>query len=67
MGINLVAIVCQLAIHHFPQPEGQIREMACVLKAGGRLVIADLHREFTDRDGGAGLGWDERVAISSLQ
>jgi ubiquinone/menaquinone biosynthesis C-methylase UbiE len=34
-------VVCRLAIHHFSQPEREIREMARVLKAGGRLVISD--------------------------
>lgn len=34
-------VVCRLAIHHFPQPEREIREMARVLKAHGRLVISD--------------------------
>lgn len=35
------AVVCRLAIHHFAHPEGEIREMARVLKFGGRLVISD--------------------------
>lgn len=34
-------VVCRLAIHHFPQPEREIREMARVLKGRGRLVISD--------------------------
>ncbi len=34
-------VVCRLAIHHFVQPEREIREMARVLKVGGRLVISD--------------------------
>lgn len=35
------AVVCRLAIHHFPQPEIEMREMARVLKPHGRLVIVD--------------------------
>ncbi|MCI2435859.1 methyltransferase domain-containing protein [Candidatus Acetothermia bacterium] len=35
------AVVCRLGIHHFVQPDVQVREMARVLKKEGRLVIVD--------------------------
>ncbi|MCS6937313.1 MAG: methyltransferase domain-containing protein [Candidatus Bipolaricaulota bacterium] len=35
------AVVCRFGIHHFVQPDVQVREMARVLKKEGRLVIVD--------------------------
>jgi ubiquinone/menaquinone biosynthesis C-methylase UbiE len=35
------AVVANMVLHHAPDPPGAIREMARVLKPGGRLVITD--------------------------
>ncbi|MFZ0088795.1 MAG: methyltransferase domain-containing protein [Solirubrobacteraceae bacterium] len=35
-------VICRFAVHHFEQPSVQIAEMCRCLRAGGRLVIADL-------------------------
>jgi ubiquinone/menaquinone biosynthesis C-methylase UbiE len=38
------AIVCTTAFHHFPRPRETVAEMARVLAAPGRVVIADANR-----------------------
>lgn len=35
-------VFCRFAVHHFPEPERQIAEMARVCRPGGRVVIADM-------------------------
>ena len=35
-------VVSRLAIHHFPNPEEQVREIARVVRPGGRVVIVDI-------------------------
>jgi ubiquinone/menaquinone biosynthesis C-methylase UbiE len=39
------ALVCTTALHHFPDPQRSIDEMARVLAPGGRLVIGDACRD----------------------
>jgi ubiquinone/menaquinone biosynthesis C-methylase UbiE len=39
------AVVCTTALHHFPDPQRSIDEMARVLEPGGRLVIGDMCRD----------------------
>ena len=38
---EFTALVCTTALHHFPEPQRSIDEMARVLARGGRLVIGD--------------------------
>ena len=42
---EFTALVCTTALHHFPQPERSIAEMARVLSPGGRVVIGDACRD----------------------
>ena len=35
-------VVCRYALHHFPEPDVQLAEMARVLRPGGHLALADL-------------------------
>jgi ubiquinone/menaquinone biosynthesis C-methylase UbiE len=42
---EFTALVCTTALHHFPQPQRSIDEMARVLAPGGRVVIGDACRD----------------------
>jgi ubiquinone/menaquinone biosynthesis C-methylase UbiE len=42
---SFTALVCTTALHHFPDPQRSIGEMARVLAPGGRLVIGDMARD----------------------
>jgi ubiquinone/menaquinone biosynthesis C-methylase UbiE len=42
---SFTALVCTTALHHFPDPQQSIDEMARVLAPGGRLVIGDASRD----------------------
>ena len=42
---DFTAVVCTTALHHFPDPQASIDEMARVLAPGGRLVIGDMARD----------------------
>jgi ubiquinone/menaquinone biosynthesis C-methylase UbiE len=42
---SFTALVCTTALHHFPDPQRSIDEMARVLPPGGRLVIGDACRD----------------------
>jgi ubiquinone/menaquinone biosynthesis C-methylase UbiE len=42
---SFTALVCTTALHHFPDPQRSINEMARVLEPGGRLVIGDASRD----------------------
>jgi ubiquinone/menaquinone biosynthesis C-methylase UbiE len=42
---SFTAVVCTTALHHFPDPQASIDEMARVLEPGGRLVIGDMCRD----------------------
>ena len=42
-------IVCALALVHIPRLQPVLAEFARVLRAGGDLVISDLHHELTTR------------------
>jgi ubiquinone/menaquinone biosynthesis C-methylase UbiE len=38
---EFTTVLCSNALHHYPDPQRAVREMARVLHAGGRLVIGD--------------------------
>jgi ubiquinone/menaquinone biosynthesis C-methylase UbiE len=42
---SFTALVCTTALHHFPDPQASIDEMARVLAPGGRVVIGDMARD----------------------
>ena len=42
---SFTALVCTTALHHFPDPQASIDEMARVLEPGGRVVIGDMARD----------------------
>lgn len=42
---GFTALVCTTALHHFPDPQRSIEEMARVLAPGGRVVIGDACRD----------------------
>ena len=42
---SFTALVCTTALHHFPDAQASIDEMARVLEPGGRLVIGDMARD----------------------
>jgi ubiquinone/menaquinone biosynthesis C-methylase UbiE len=42
---SFTALVCTTALHHFPDPQRSIDELARVLAPGGRLVIGDVCRD----------------------
>jgi len=42
---SFTAVVCTTALHHFPDAQRSIDEMARVLEPGGRLVIGDMCRD----------------------
>ena len=42
---SFTALICTTALHHFPDPQASIDEMARVLAPGGRLVIGDFARD----------------------
>src|SRR5216684_684441 len=42
---EFTALVCTTALHHFPEPQRSIDEIARVLAPGGRVVIGDACRD----------------------
>ena len=42
---EFTALVCTTALHHFPEPQRSIDEMARVLAPGGRVIIGDACRD----------------------
>jgi ubiquinone/menaquinone biosynthesis C-methylase UbiE len=42
---SFTAVVCTTALHHFPDAQRSINEMARVLEPGGRVVIGDMCRD----------------------
>ena len=44
-------VICRYAFHHFPQPPIILRDIAKILKDGGRLVLSDAIRNDGDDEG----------------
>ena len=42
LNASFQIVVCRYALHHFPEPDVQLAEMARVLCEGGHLALADL-------------------------
>ncbi len=42
---EFTAVVCTTALHHFPEPQRSIDEMARVLAPGGRVIVGDMCRD----------------------
>jgi ubiquinone/menaquinone biosynthesis C-methylase UbiE len=38
---SFTAVLCTTSFHHYPDPDGSVRDMGRVLAPGGRIVIAD--------------------------
>ena len=49
-------LVCALALSHVPEIDHAVRECARVVKAGGSLLISDIHPDAVN-----GLGWTGKV------
>jgi ubiquinone/menaquinone biosynthesis C-methylase UbiE len=42
---SFTAVVCTTALHHFPEPQRSVDEIARVVEPGGRVVLGDMCRD----------------------